>query len=40
VVVPVEPTPAMQDGIWLAAQLQNANAQYTAMIKAAQEDKA
>jgi hypothetical protein len=35
-VVPVEPTPAMQDDIWLAAQLQNANAQYTAMIAAAQ----
>jgi hypothetical protein len=35
VIVPVVPTPAMQDSLWLAAQLQNANAQYTAMVKAA-----
>jgi hypothetical protein len=34
VVVPVEATGAMQDAIWLAAQLQNANFQYRAMIAA------
>lgn len=31
--VPVEPTDEMQETIWLAAQLQNPNIQYKAMIK-------
>jgi hypothetical protein len=34
VVVPVEVTADMQDAIWLAAQLQNANLQYRAMLAA------
>lgn len=34
-VVPREPTKEMQEAIWLAAQLQNANSQYRAMIAAA-----
>lgn len=33
--VPIEPTEEMQDAIWLASQLQDANAQYRAMIKSA-----
>jgi hypothetical protein len=38
VMVPREPTEKMQDSIWLAAQLQNANAQYRAMVKAAEKE--
>jgi hypothetical protein len=34
VVVPVNATAEMQEDIWLAAQLQNANSQYAAMLAA------
>lgn len=37
--VPVEPTKDIQEKIWLAAQLQNANAQYKAMTQAVDTDK-
>ena len=39
VLVPRGPTEKMQDAIWLAAQLQDANAQYRAMIQAAEKGK-
>ena len=38
VVVTIKPTHEMQDKIWLAAQLQDANRQYTAMIAAAKKE--